>query len=125
MISLAEHKTTALKRVAPFFLRPLVNLITGAIETNFLDPNLTTNFDFLESQISSSPNNGKYLCGSELSGADIIMSFPLSAAKGRAKITKQKYPSLCAYVDRLEEFESHGRAVQKIIDIDGSYDQTL
>ncbi|MCJ1469931.1 hypothetical protein MMC07_008575 [Pseudocyphellaria aurata] len=124
-ISRAEHKATAIRSGAPFFLKPIANLIAGGIETKFLQPNLNTNFDFLESQISSSPNGGKYLCGSELSGADIIMSFPLSAAKGRAKLTKQKYPNLCAYVDRLEAFESHGRAVQKIIDIEGSYNPTL
>lgn len=100
-------------------------MFTGAIESNFLQPNFKNNFEFLESQISSSPNNGKYLCGSELSGADFIMNFPLDAAKSRAGLTKQKYPNLYAYIDRLESSESYKRAVQKIIDIEGSYNPTL
>lgn len=114
-----------IKSSAPFFLKPIANAITGSIESKFLGPNLKTNLDFLESQISSSPNNGKYLCGSELSGADIILSFPLSASKGRARLTKEKYPNLFAYVERLESIESHKRAVQKIIDIEGSYSSAL
>lgn len=92
------------------------------ITSKYLEPNFKTNFDFLESQISSSPNNGKYLCGSELSGADFIMSFPLSASTGRVGLTKQKYPNLWAYVERLESIESYKRSVQKIIEIEGAYD---
>ena len=115
----------AIKTSVPFFIKPIANAITGGIETKYLAPNFKTNFDFLESQMATSPNNGKYLCGSELSGADIVMSFPLSAAKGRAGFTEQKYPKLWAYVDRLEGMGSHERAVQKIIEIDGSYDPTL
>lgn len=54
-------------------------MITGAIETKFLTPNLKTQFDFLESQLATSPDEGGYLCGAELTGADIMMSFPLGA----------------------------------------------
>lgn len=61
----------------PFFLRPLALLITGAVETKYLQPNLKTQFDFLESQLATSPDNGQYLCGATLTGADIMMSFPL------------------------------------------------
>lgn len=125
MNTFAQRSTIVIKSSAPFFLKPIANAITGSIESKFLGPNLKTNLDFLESQISSSPNNGKYLCGSELSGADIIMSFPLSASKGRARLTKEKYPNLFAYVERLESIESHKRAVQKIIDIEGSYSSAL
>ena len=65
------------------------------------------------------------LCGSELSGADFIMSFPLSAAKSRAGLTQQKYPHLWAYIERYESTESYTRAVKKIIEIEGAYDPTL
>ena len=50
------------------------------------------------------------------------MSFPLLASTGRAGLTKQKYPNLWAYVERLESIESYKRAVQKIIEIEGTYD---
>ena len=109
----------------PFFIRPITNGIAGKITDLYLNPNFKTHLDFLESQIATSPNGGEYLCGKELTGADILMSFPLGAAKGRAGLTQEKYPKLWAYVDRLEAREPFKRAVQKIIDLEGSYDPSL
>ena len=100
----------------------MTNLIAGSITSKYLEPNFKSNFDFLETQITTSPNNGKYLCGSELSGADFIMSYPLLGSTGQAGLTKQKYPNLWAYVERLESIESYKRAVQKIMEIEGTYD---
>ena len=75
--------------------------------------------------MASSPNNGEYLCGSKLTGADILMSFPLGAAKGRSTFSKEKHTKLWAYVDRIEALEGYKKAVQKIVDIEGSYDPSL
>lgn len=72
-------------------------MITGAVESKFLEPNYKTHFDFLESQMASSPGGGEYLCGPELSGADILMSFPLGAARGRVPgFTQERHPKLWA-----------------------------
>ncbi|MCJ1379779.1 hypothetical protein MMC17_002882 [Xylographa soralifera] len=110
---------------APFLIRPISNAIVNNIDSLYLTPNFKSNWDFLESQLATSPNEGKYLCGKSLTGADILMSFPLGAARGRAGVTKEKYPLLWGYVERLEAGESYKRAVQKIIDIEGSYDPAL
>ena len=91
----------------------------------FLEPNFKTHFEFLENQIANSPNGGQYLCGSELTGADIMMSFPLGAAKGRAGFSKEKHPKLWAYVERLESMEGYKKAVKKIVDVNGYYDPNL
>ena len=89
--------TIAMRSRSPFFVKPIVNLITGGIESGYLIPNYKTHFDFLESQIGSSPDSGEYLCGRELSGADILMSFPLGAAKGRVPaFTQGNHPKLWA-----------------------------
>ena len=86
-----------IKTNTPFFIKPISNLITGAIESKYLAPNFKTNFDFLESQIASSPDGGEYLCGPELSGADIMMSFPLGAARNRVPVfTQENHPKLWA-----------------------------
>ena len=114
-----------MKTQSPFFIKPIVSMITGAVETKFLQPTLKTHFDFLESQIATSPENGEYLCGPRLTGADILMSFPMGAAKGRSTFSKENYPKLWAYVDRLEALDGYKKAVQKIIDIEGSYDPSL
>ena len=115
----------AIKKNSPFFIRPLANMITGAVESNFLQPNFATQFDFLENQIATSPNGGEYLCGPELTAADILMSFPLGAARGRTGFTKEKHPKLWAYVDKLEATDGYKRAAQRIIDTEGSYDPSL
>ena len=91
----------------------------------FLNQEFRTQFSFLESQIKSAPNGGGFLCGSKLTGADMLMSFPLGAAKGRSGFTQEKYPALWAYVDRLQATEGFKSAAQKIIDVEGSYDPSL
>ncbi len=116
---------SGIKTKSPFFIKPITNAIVDNIDSMLLVPNFKTQFAFLESQISSSPNGGQYLCGTELTGADIMLSFPLGAAKGRAGFMKEKHPTLWAYVERLESREAYKKAVQKIIDVEGSYDPTL
>ena len=116
---------SGIKTKSPFYVKPITNAIVNNISSMLLEPNFKAQFAFLESQISSSPNGGQYLCGTELTGADIMMSFPLGAAKGRAGFSKEKHPKLWAYVERLESREAYKKAVQKIIDVEGSYDPTL
>lgn len=103
-------------------------MITSAIESKVVHPNLKANFDFLESQLASSPDQGAFLCGPNLTGADILLSFPLSAARDSSRstgFTEQAYPLLSAYVDRLQAREGHKRAVQKIVEVEGSYDASV
>ena len=100
-------------------------MLTGAVESSFLRPTLKTHLEFLESQLATSPDSGEYLCGTDMTGADIMMSLPLSAVRGKHGFMKEKYPKLWAYVDKLEAMDGYKRAVQKIIDIDGKYDPDL
>ncbi|KAI9847787.1 MAG: hypothetical protein M1837_001680 [Sclerophora amabilis] len=109
----------------PFFIKPLTGMIAGKINSMFLEPNLNTHFGFLESQIASCPHGGDYLCGKELTGADVLMSFPLEVSKGRLGLVSEKYPKLCAYVDRLQARDAYKRAVQKIVEVEGSYKANL
>ena len=88
-------------------------------------PNVTDNFNFLESQLASSPGNGDYLCGNELTGADFMVEFPLEASRGHLGFTGEKYPRLSAYVTRMQERASYKRAVQKIIEVDGEYKDSI
>ncbi|KAI9721204.1 MAG: hypothetical protein M1812_002365 [Candelaria pacifica] len=109
----------------PFFIKPITGMIAGRIETMFLNRSFKTHFEFLESQIASSPNSGEFLCGKELTGADVLMSFPLEAGQSRAGLTADKYPKLCAYLDKIHERDAYKRAVQKIVDMEGSYNPNL
>ncbi len=107
----------------PFFIKPITHGVANKIQSNFLDPNLTTHFIFLEGQLSSS--GGDYLCGSNLTGADILLSFPLIAGSKRVGLTKEKYPKLYAYVDKLEQEPGYMKAAEKIIEIDGKFEATF
>ena len=137
---------------SPFFIRPVASLMTGMVESRYLHPNLSTHLDFLESQLGSAPStisaasgwvgSGRggreggasqdsqdsnsastdFFCGDNLTGADIAMSFPLLGAKDRAGLTKDSYPLLWAYVERLEGIESYQRAVRKIREVEGGYE---
>jgi glutathione S-transferase len=110
----------------PFFIRPISKAIAGKVEEAFLAPNLKTHFEFLEDQIASSPENGQFLCGPKLTGADIIMIFPLEAAHGRAGLTADKYPKLSAYIERLHKREAYQRAIKKVEETTGeTFDMAL
>jgi len=110
----------------PFFIKPITGKIVGNLHDSFINPNFVTHFGFLESQLASSPGGGKYLCGPNLTGADILMSFPLIAGRGRSgQLTKEKYPKLWAYVDALEAEPGYKKAADKIIEIDGKFEASV
>lgn len=96
----------------PFFIKPITRSIASRVDQAFLNENFKTQFSFLESQIASSPGGGKYLCGTELTAADILMSFPLTVA-AQQKIDPKTYPKLTEYIKMLEENEVHKRSEEK------------
>lgn len=53
------------------------------------------------------------------------MSFPLEAAKGRTGFTQDTHPKLWAYVKQLEDLPGYRRAVQKIVEMEGSFSANL
>ena len=106
----------------PFFIRPITRRISSGITTNYLDVNFAATFSFLEERLRTSPGGGKYLCGPHLTAADILMSFPLIAAKGRGGfLPKEKYPLLRAYADALEEEAGYKKSVEKIVQLEGKF----
>ena len=55
--------------------------------------------------------------------ADVVALFKFAgAAKSRALFTVTEHPKLCAYVDRIEATEGFRKAVQKIVEVEGSYE---
>jgi len=105
----------------PFFIRPVTKMISGKVDSIFLQHNLATHLDFLESQVNSPPGGGRFLCGDDLAGADIMMSYPLEAAVTRGIITADKHPGLTGYLQRIRERDAYKRAVSKIVEIEGTY----
>lgn len=99
--------------------------MASKIESSYLRRNLKTHYDFVESQLATSPDGGSYLCGNNLTAADVLMSYPLEAGKTRSGFTKEQYPKIWAYVDRLHEREAYKRSVAKIVDVEGEFKTKL
>lgn len=104
----------------PFFIRPLSSMIANKISASFLFPNAVTHLNFLEQQLNNSA--GDYLCGDHLTGADILMSFPLLVAQSRfpdlgsweGGSPQAKHPKVFEYIERLRGLESYRRAENKV-----------
>jgi glutathione S-transferase len=101
----------------PFFVKPITRAVATKIEEAFLNNNLKTQFSFLESQIASSPDQGKYICGKNLTAADILLSFPLLSAKSRIPATD--CPKLHAYITRIEQHPGYVSSIKKIEEVSG------
>lgn len=116
-----------LKTGVPFFIRPITGTVANRIFSSFLFPNAHKHFAMLEEQLVTSPGGGKYLCGNELTAADILISFPLIAAKGRLNDIGpwkdgswvKEFPRLAQYLEQLEQEEGYKRSVEKVKEMDG------
>jgi len=113
------------KSPVPFFIKPITNGVASSIETSFLQRNFKTHYDFLEQQLATAPDGGDFLCGKDLSAADIMISFPLEAGQSRSGFTKDQYPKIWAYVDRLHQRDAYKRAVEKIVEREGRFKSSL
>jgi len=109
----------------PFIVRPIVGTVAAKIYTIFVRPNVEKNFSFLQHLLETAPDGGPYLCGSHLTGADILMTFPLIAAKQRISELEgkkassglglvERFPKVWEYLGRLEGHEGYKRALAKV-----------
>ncbi|KAF7172387.1 hypothetical protein CNMCM5623_004589 [Aspergillus felis] len=103
----------------PFFIKPITRLITGKVSAEFLDRELRTHFGFLEDQLASAPEEGPFLCGSQLTAADIQMSLAVIAALNLSIIPRREYPRLDAYAAQIQNSPGYRRAVEKVERIEG------
>ena len=121
--AVARHKLkpqTGIRNApVPFFIKPITRSIAGRVDDAYLDQNVKLQFGYLEQQLASSPQNGEFFAGSALSGADIMMIMPLEAAVKRVGITKEKYPKITAYIERIQLRPAYQRAIKKIEDVTG------
>ncbi|KAK3301798.1 glutathione S-transferase [Chaetomium strumarium] len=114
----------------PFILRPMTSGIANKIMAAFVVRQMAIHLSFLESQLETSPGKGNYLCGTRLTAADILMSYPLIEARERVgsfsttssvgakgqggKKLADSYPKVWAYLDRLVEEPGYKRAESRI-----------
>ncbi|KAL7626566.1 bifunctional glutathione transferase/peroxidase [Parahypoxylon ruwenzoriense] len=110
----------------PFFIRPITSMVANQLFSRIIFPNVKTQLSFLERQLETS--EGNYLCGPELTSADVLLSFGLITAKDKFETfgtwegsgPKELFPKFFAYIDRLEAHAGYKRSVGKIKEIDSS-----
>ncbi|TVR94921.1 MAG: glutathione S-transferase [Wenzhouxiangellaceae bacterium] len=98
---------------APLLVRPLARGIAGQVNRAFLDQQIRTHLDFVESHLAER----EWFVGSRISAVDVQMSFPLEAARARGLVGDQR-PAINAFVERCHQRPAYRRAV----DAGGAYD---
>lgn len=92
----------------PFFMKPVAKIIAHKSRAAYSGPNIRRNLDYLEATLQKSP----WFCGAEMSGADIMMSFPIEAAAMRTSLA-ENHPALEAFRQRVRELPAYQRAIEK------------
>lgn len=97
-----EQKTT------PFFLQPIVKLITGRVKSTFIEPQIAQHLDYLAAELEKNT----WFVGSEFTAADIQLSFPLEAAASYSKLDASR-PQLLAFLERIHARSAYKRALER------------
>lgn len=96
------------KAPQPFFIKPITRRIAEKARAGYSGPNIKLNLDYLESILQDS----SWFCGEQMSGADIMMSFPLEAAAARTDLAAN-YPALAEFCQRIKRLPAYQRAIAK------------
>lgn len=96
----------------------LLKLVLGRIPlmgkpaTKRIQPMIDVHLDFVEQSLTDRP----WFAGDRITAADVMMSFPLEAARSRAGLDKDR-PNTIAWLEKV-----HARpAYQKALEVGGSY----
>lgn len=92
----------------PFFAKPIAKAIAAKTKGAFILPSIRQHLDYMEAELARS----EWFAGSEFSGADIQMSFPLEAAAARGGLDASR-PRLFAFLQRIHARPAYQRALQK------------
>ena len=92
----------------PFFIKPIARGISNKVMNLMVRPNLKRQLDFMESELGRSA----WFAGDALTGADIMMSFPLEAAAQRAGLDASR-PKLMDFLKRVHARPAYQRALQR------------
>jgi glutathione S-transferase len=92
----------------PFFLRPVAQLISKGVSSKLIDPQLADHTAYWEAELAK---DGLF-AGSELTGADIAMSFPVEAAMSRAAGAADR-PAIRRFLETIRARPAYQRALKK------------
>ncbi|OHE96328.1 glutathione S-transferase [Colletotrichum orchidophilum] len=124
----------------PFFIRPITSAVASKIFSLAIFPNAQRHLAMLENYLKTAPGvsassggggggGGGFLCGPELTAADILISFAFIAADAEnvwdsvgswpGGSARAAHPVLFEYVERLKREPGYLRVLEKIKEIEG------
>lgn len=96
----------------PFFIKPVTKAIGAAAKSKFVGPQVALHLNHVEASLK----DRDWFTGGRITGADIMMSFPLEAAESREVLGNR--PRIAAWLATV-----HGRpAYQRALKAGGPYD---
>jgi glutathione S-transferase len=93
---------------APWFVRPVAKAIARQVRSSYIEPSLAAVLALMEAELGKST----WFAGEDLTGADVMMSFPVEAAAARATLGSE-YPRLEAFLDRVHARPAYRRALER------------
>lgn len=98
---------TIVKTKAPFLVRPVAKAIAAGVEKQFIDPQLTTHFGFIEAELAKST----WFAGEEPTAADFQMSYAIEGSFMRDLGFER--PKSKAWLERVHARPAYQRALEK------------
>ena len=92
----------------PFPIKQMVRMVTGKVRGFYLTPSLTNLLTYINDELGKST----YFAGETLTGADIMMSFPLEAATARGGMN-DSIPHVLSWLERIHAHPAYKRAEEK------------
>lgn len=91
----------------PFFAKPIAKGIADRVLGSYVDPNLQSQLGFIDAHLS----DNEWFAGGAISGADVMMSFPLEAGADRAGAGSRN--AIKRYIDRIHARPAYQRALER------------
>ena len=92
----------------PFFIKPVTKQIATKAMAAYAGPNIELNLGYLDTALQKSG----WFCGNEMTGADILLSFPIEAAATQFEL-EEGYPALHEFQQRIRALPAYKRAIEK------------
>lgn len=83
--------------------------ILGRFAQKRFQPMIDVHLDWLERELSQRA----WFAGPEMTAADIMMSFPLEAARARAGVTSQTHPAIAGFLARIHARPAYQAALER------------
>ena len=91
----------------PALVRPIARMIGKTVQQSYLGPQIASHLDLMERELGSST----YFAGTDLTAADMMMSFPVEAASSRAGLGAR--PKLTTWLADMHARPAYQRALEK------------